>query len=250
MSIKFVFAVIVAASAKLACAAGISVAVAANVQYAFEDLKAAFRQESGHEVRATYNSSGKFVAQIANGAPYDVFLSADMEFPEKLHRDGFTGAAPRIYAYGALVLWSTRDLDLAQWRTSLTGNKVKRIALANPRTAPYGRESLRVLQHFKLDQTLQPKLVFGESIAQTNQYIHAGVADAGFTAKAVVLAPEMRGQGHWIDMPTEAYQPIAQGAVLLRHGMQNNSGPARQFYDFLYSDKARAIFKRYGYLLP
>ncbi|MBI3285270.1 MAG: molybdate ABC transporter substrate-binding protein [Burkholderiales bacterium] len=244
------FAGLLAIWAQLASAGNIAVAVAANVQYAFEDLKTAFKQETGHDLQPAYNSSGKFAAQIANGAPFDVFLSADMAFPEKLYRDGLSAAAPRVYAYGALVLWSMKALDLAQWQQSLSGPAVSRIAIANPKTAPYGSESLRLLQYFKLDAALQAKLVFGESIAQTNQYIHTGAADAGFTAKAAVLAPAMRGQGHWIDMPQAAYQPIAQGAVILKYGQQHHPAVARQFYDFIYSAKARAIFERYGYLLP
>lgn len=228
----------------------LTVAVAANVQYAFDDLKAEFRKETGHDLKPVYNSSGKFTAQIMNGAPFDVFLSADMEFPEKLRKEGYAVAAPKVYAYGALVLWTMKSVDLKQWQGALADPAVGKIAVANPKTAPYGRETMKALAHFKLDQTLRPKLVFGESIAQTNQYIHSGVADAGFTAKSVVLSPEMRGQGQWIDLPKDAYQPIAQGLVILRHGQQVHPEAARQFYDFVFSMKSRMIFERYGYLLP
>lgn len=228
----------------------ISVAVAANVQFVFDDLKAAFKQETGHELQASFNSSGKFVAQISNGAPFDVFLSADMEFPEKLYKDGYAMQAPKVYAYGALVLWTMKDLDLQQWQAALQQTKVSKIAIANPKTAPYGRETMRVLNAHKLEQTLQPKLVFAESIAQTNQYIHSGVADLGFTAKSVVLSPEMKGQGKWLELPRDVYQPIAQGAVILKHGKQQHAAVSQQFYDFIYSAKARAIFERYGYILP
>ena len=228
----------------------ISVAVAANVQYVFEDLRAAFKQETGNEAVGTFNSSGKFVAQISNGAPFDVFLSADMDFPEKLFQDGFTTATPKVYAYGALVLWSVKNIDLRQWQTVLTGNQVTHIAVANPKAAPYGRETMKVLTALKLDQRLQAKIVFGESIAQTNQYIHSGAVDAGFTAKSVVLSPEMQGQGKWIDVPKSTYEPIAQGAVILNYGKEHHPKAAQQFYEFLYSAKARAIFERYGYLLP
>ncbi|MFZ6772572.1 molybdate ABC transporter substrate-binding protein [Undibacterium sp. SXout7W] len=250
MNTKFAAAVLLTVCPLLASAGTIAVAVAANVQYAFDDLKTAFKQETGHDVQASFNSSGKFVAQISNGAPYDVFLSADMEFPEKLHKDGLTATEPRVYAYGALVLWSMKEKDLTQWQAVLSGSNVSKIAVANPKTAPYGRETMRALQYFKLDQSLQPKLVFGESIAQTNQYIHSGVADIGFTAKSVVLSPEMKSQGKWIDVPRSAYQPIAQGAVILKYGKEQHPQIAQQFYDFVYSVKARAILERYGYLLP
>ena len=250
MKLKWFAALALSLCSGLATAATISVAVAANVQYAFDDLQAEFKKETGHDVQGSFNSSGKFVAQISNGAPYDVFLSADMEFPEKLYKDGFTTTAPKIYAYGALVLWTTRELDLTQWQTTLSSDKVARIAVANPKTAPYGRETMRVLTALKLDQTLQGKLVFGESISQTNQYIHSGAADLGFTAKSVVISPEMKGKGKWIEIPKTAYQPIAQGAVVLKYGKEHHPEIAQQFYDFIYSAKARAIFERYGYILP
>ncbi|HYC42311.1 MAG TPA: molybdate ABC transporter substrate-binding protein [Noviherbaspirillum sp.] len=228
----------------------LTVAVAANVQYAFDDILTEFRKETGHELKAVYNSSGKFTAQIMNGAPFDVFLSADMEYPERLHKEGYAAAAPKIYAYGTLVLWTMKALDLANWRTVLAGRSVAKIAVANPKTAPYGRETMKALAHGKLDEALAPKFVFGESISQTNQYIHSRAADAGFTAKSVVVSPEMKGQGKWIDLPKESYQPIAQGIVVLKHGARNNPKLAQQFHDFVLSAKSRAILERYGYLLP
>ena len=247
---KIAAAVLLTVCPLLASAGTIAVAVAANVQYAFDELKTAFKQDTGHDVQGSINSSGKFVAQISHGAPYDVFLSADMEFPEKLYKDGLAATEPRIYAYGALVIWSTKEKNLSQWQSLLSSSQVSKIAVANPKTAPYGRETMRALQYFKLEQSLQPKLVFGESIAQTNQYIHSGVADVGFTAKSVVLSPEMRSQGKWIDVPRASYQPIAQGAVILKYGKEQHPQIAQQFYDFVYSAKARAILERYGYLLP
>lgn len=246
----FVLAGLLLAAAMPAFADTLTVAVAANMQYAFADLQAEFTKETGHELKPAYNSSGRFAAQIMNGAPFDVFLSADMVFPEKLHAAGFAADAPRIYAYGALVLWTMNDLDLDHWLRTLAGPAVEKIAVANPKTAPYGRETMNALAHLKLDEALQPKLVFGESIAQTNQYIHSKAADAGFTAKSAVLSPEMRGKGKWVDLPKDAYQPIAQGAVILQHGQRTHPEAARQFYAFLFSAKSRAILERYGYLLP
>lgn len=230
-------------------AATLTVAVAANVQYAFDDISAAFKKETGHDIRPVYNSSGKFFAQIVNGAPFDVFLSADMEFPNKLHNEGHADA-PKIYAYGALVLWTMKDINLADWQGALRNEAVRRIAVANPKVAPYGRETMKALAGFRLDDALKPKLVFGESISQTNQYIHSGAADAGFTAKSVVVSPEMRGQGKWIDLPRTSYQPIAQGAVVLTHGRKNNPALSKQFHDFLLGPASRNILERYGYQLP
>lgn len=242
-------AVLLLALSSQAFADTLTVAVAANVQYAFDDLHAEFRKETGHDLKPVYNSSGKFTAQIMHGAPFDVFLSADMEYPEKLHNAGFA-TAPKIYAYGALVLWTMKDLTLDKWQSTLAGPAVGKIAVANPKTAPYGRETMKALAHFKLDKTLKPKLVFGESISQTNQYIHSRAADAGFTAKSVVVSPQMKGQGKWMALPEESYQPIAQGIVVLRHGQQTNPKAAQQFHDFVLSAKSRAILERYGYLLP
>jgi len=228
----------------------LTVAVAANVQYAFADLHAAFKKETGHDIKPVYNSSGKFFSQIANGAPFDVFLSADMEYPEKLYKEGHAVAAPKVYAYGALVLWSMKDIDLARWQATLSSPGVHKIAVANPKTAPYGRETMKALAYFKLDESLKSKLVFGESIAQTNQYIHSGVTEAGFTAKSVVVSPEMQAQGKWVELPRQSYQPIAQGIVVLKHGQQTNDRLAQQFHDFVLSDTARTILQRYGYVLP
>lgn len=241
-------AVLLLASAS-ALSGSLTVAVAANVQYAFGEVQAAFQKQSGHEIRPVYNSSGKFAAQIMHGAPFDVFLSADMDYPQQLHSAGHA-AAPAIYAYGALVLWTMKDLDLGNWQEQLASRQVKTIAIANSKVAPYGRETMKALAHFNLDAALKPKLVFGESVSQTNQYIHSGSADAGFTAKSVVMSPQMRGQGKWRELPAESYRPIPQGIVVLRHGQQNNPELAQQFRDFVLSSEARVIFARYGYLLP
>ncbi|HEX7641145.1 MAG TPA: molybdate ABC transporter substrate-binding protein [Burkholderiaceae bacterium] len=248
MTWKFLLPAAALVWSSLVHAGTVSVAVAASAQYVFEDLKAEFKKETGDDLAASINSSGKFAAQIMNGAPYDVFLSADMEFPAKLSQTGYTQAPPRVFAYGALVVWSMKDLDLHTWRTPFADVGLGKVAVANPQTAPYGREAMKVLAGAGLDKTLQGKLVFGESIAQTNQYIFSGVADLGFTAKSIVLSPEMKGKGKWVEVPRELYSPIAQGAVLLKHGAGNEA--AHRFYDFLYAGKARAIFERYGYLLP
>ncbi|MDN0076518.1 molybdate ABC transporter substrate-binding protein [Crenobacter sp. SG2303] len=233
-----------------ALAETINVAVAANVQYVFDDLAREFQKETGIEAKGAFGPSGKFATQIANGAPFDVFMSADMEFPQKLHEQGLTSSAPKPYAYGTLVLWSTKGVDLKNWQKTLLSPSVNKVAVANPKTAPYGREAMRALAHYKLTEALTPKLVYGESIAQASQYIASGVADAGFTAKSVVIAPEMKGQGQWVEVPKAAYEPIAQGAVVLKHGQETAAQASKKFYDFLFSGKARSIFERNGYTLP
>jgi molybdate transport system substrate-binding protein len=228
----------------------LTVAVAASTQYAFTELQTAFREQSGHELKPVLGSSGKLSAQIMHGAPFDVFLSADMAYPQELFEAG-QSTQPKTYAYGALVLWTmNKDLDLGSWQRVLSGADIRRIAVANPKTAPYGQEAMKALKHFRLDQTLKSKLVFGESVSQVNQYIHSRSADAGFTAKSVVVSPAMNGQGKWIELPKESYEPIAQGIVVLKHVQQMHREAAARFHDFMFTPPAQAILKRYGYLLP
>lgn len=227
-------------------AQALKVAVAANLQPVFEQLATAFKQESGIELTAAFNASGLFATQILNGAPYDLFLSADDSYPQKLFAAGLTQGRPRIYAYGTLILWSTQPgLNLDDWPQALAHSTGK-IALADPKLAPYGREAVRVLTHYQLTDTLKTRLVYATNIGQTNQYIVSQSVDAGFTAKSAVLAPTMREVGHWIDIDPAAYQPIAQAMVVLK----NAPASANRFSDFMQSDTARLILAQYGYRRP
>lgn len=239
-------ALLALACAPLVRAETINVAVAASLQYVFDDLATAFNKESGDKAVASLGASGKLATQIRNGAPFGVFLSADVETPQALFDAGLTTDAPVIYGYGSLVLWTTADLDLKNWQALLENPAVQHIAVANPKTAPYGREAMRLLTGLKLDGKLGPKLVYGESIQQVNQYVVSHAAEVGFTAKSVVVSPEVHGVGRWVELPRNLYQPIAQGAVL----MKNASPAAARFYAFLYKPAARAIWQQYGYQLP
>ena len=228
----------------------LTVAVAANLQYTFAELAQRFSAETGIVIQPVYNSSGKFAAQIENGAPFDVFLSADTDYPAALAASGHA-EAPRVYAYGLLVLWSNKPgFDVKNWPQSLLSPAVGKIALANPKVAPYGRETMKVLSGLKLDAKLRPKLVLGESIAQTNQYIHSRAADAGFTAKSVVLSRQMAGQGQWVELDRKLYQPIAQALVITRHGAKPQPQAARRLADFMAGPEARRILQQHGYLVP
>lgn len=228
----------------------LSVAVAANMQFVFDDLKAQFQRDTGHTVQGIVNSSGKLVSQISHGAPFDVFLSADVAFPDRLYRQGHAASAPQIYAYGALVIWTYKDIDFKHWRQSLQGAQIRQVAVANPDTSPYGRESKLALKALKLEANLRSRLVFAESIAQVNQYIHSGVVDWGITAKSVVLSDEMKGKGKWLDVPADSYTPIAQAVVILQHGSKNKPKTAQAFLAFLASASGRAILQKHGYTLP
>ncbi|WP_432721240.1 molybdate ABC transporter substrate-binding protein [Jeongeupia wiesaeckerbachi] len=233
-----------------AWAAPINVAVAANLQYTFDDLAKAYKAETGLEVNPSYGASGKFFAQIRNGAPFHVFLSADADYPKKLDADQQTLEPSRVYAHGALVLWTLKDLDLKQWEKLVREPGIERIAIANPETAPYGRAAVQALTHYKLAEATHAKLVFGESIGQTNQFIATRAADLGFTAKSVVISNEMQGKGRWLEIPPTAYEPIAQRAALLKYSNDHDTADAKRFYQFLFSPKAQEIFKQAGYKLP
>jgi len=229
----------------------ITIAVAANVSYAIDDLKKAF--EAKHpdiEVRVILGSSGKLTAQIRRGAPYGLFMSADMGYPEALERSGDAITPPRVYAKGVLALFSPRPRDLSRGLETLLRPDIRRIAVANPRTAPYGKAAVQALKKAGLYEKLLGKFVYGESISQTLTYT-LRAADIGIVAKSSLMSPKLRHfrQGtHWVDVDPHLYTPIDQGIVLLRPA--GGRADYRAFYDFILSDEARTIFKRYGYLLP
>lgn len=241
------------AAALFLCSQGsaqITAAVAANVQYAMEDLKAEFRKSSGIEVKTVYGASGKLAAQIKSGAPFDVFVSADMDFPDSLNRWGYAPEKPAPYAYGKLVLWSLTGVGLDKGMAVLADSNVVKIAVADPKRAPYGRESIKAMQRSGLYDKVASKLVYGESISQVGQYILTGNVEIGFISKSVVLGGEMVGKGKWKEVDSTLYDRIAQGAVVCKYGAENNPDLSSRFLAFLHSAPARAIFARYGYLLP
>jgi molybdate transport system substrate-binding protein len=226
----------------------IVVATAANVQYVMKEIKAEFEKESGKKIDIVVGSSGKLTTQIREGAPFDVFVSADTKYPQEIFKNGGSEEKPRIYALGALVLWSKNipkeELNL----NVLTDDKIKKIAIPNPETAPYGEAAIQVLKSGNLFDKLEKKLVYGESIAQTAQYITSGNVEAGFNALSIVLSPEMKDKGNYIIIDSTAYKPIEQAAILLKHAPDSpKKAISEQFYQFLYSKKAKEILKKYGY---
>ena len=242
--------VLFAASSHASAAESLTVAVAANVKFVFDELREEFKKSTGIEAVGVFASSGKINAQIKSGAPFDVFMSADMEYPEALYKEGLAIAPPRVYAQGVLVLWTLHPYDLSQGMKVLTRAEVKKVAMANPKLAPYGREAIRSLEYFKLLAAVESKLVYGESIGQVNQYIDIQAVEIGFTAKSVVLAPQMLGRGKWLEVPKESYQPIEQGIVILKYGAEKNAESAKRFMGFMVSSKARNILEKFGYILP
>lgn len=223
----------------------LTIATSANMQYAIHDLVSTFTMETGILCEVVVSSSGKLTAQIATGAPYDVFVSADMKYPAHLFNKGFTIAKPEIYAEGKLVLWSTSD-KINPSIEILTNNQIKHIALANPKTAPYGSAAMEVMDYYKITEIVKPKLVYGESISQTSRFITSGTAQIGFTAKSVVLSPQVKGKGKWIEIEGNTYKPIAQGVVILNNRKEHLE-QAKKFQEFLLSSVGKEILDKFGY---
>ncbi|WP_201353527.1 molybdate ABC transporter substrate-binding protein [Hydrogenimonas urashimensis] len=232
-------------------ASQITVAVAANVSYALDDLKAAFsRKHPDIRLRTILGSSGKLTAQIRNGAPFQIFMSADMGFPESLYEQKIAITKPKVYARGILALFSPRPHDFSEGLSLLESPAIRRIAVANPNTAPYGKAAVEALKKSALYERVKPKIIFAESISQTVAYTMTA-ADIGMIAKSSLFSPKMRRfkEGrHWMTVDPSLYTPIDQGIVLLKNAKKNKA--CRIFYDFILSPEARAIFKKYGYILP
>jgi molybdate transport system substrate-binding protein len=236
---------------RAAAAETVQIAAASDLVYCLDALNAGFKAvEPSVEVQVSTGSSGNFFAQIQHGAPYDVFLSADLRYPRELVAAGYAdGATLTPYAIGRIVLWTTRpDLDLSTGLGILRGNGVKRFAIANPDHAPYGRAAKQALERAALWEAVASRLVLGENISQTAQFIETGNADAGVVALSLVLAPRLAGVGRYVEIPSTEHEPLEQGAVLTRHGAAN--GAARRYLAFLKSKEARAIFDRFGFRLP
>jgi molybdate transport system substrate-binding protein len=247
---KFFFIFLLASFSNSAFAKQITVAASANLQGVLQDLKKIFEEQTAVQVQMVMASSGKLTAQIQQGAPFDLFLSADLEYPEYLFQNKGTIGSPKIYAYGTLVLWSLKDWNGTETWKLLKDKNIRNIALPNPKTAPYGKQALAALNYYQIYPHVQDKLVYGENVLQTSQFILLQIADIGFTAKSVVLSPALKQQGHWIEVDPKAYDPIPQGMVILKYAKTKNLKEAQQFFDFLSSDAAKEIFKKYGYKLP
>lgn len=226
----------------------LSVAAAANVRFALEEIEKAFEAKTKLKVDINYSSSGKLSTQIIQGAPFDVFISADEEFPQALQKGGMAANTPKVYAQGGLVLWTAQTgLGLKADGKILLNTRVKKIAVANPKTAPYGRAAIEWLKKKGLYASIENKLVYGESIAQTTQYILAGACEVGLTAKSLVLSGEMNGKGTWIEIDSKFHEAIRQAAVITTYGQKQHPVASHKFFDFLFSNEARKIWKQYGY---
>jgi molybdate transport system substrate-binding protein len=231
----------------------VRVAAAADLQFAFEEVVADFEKHwPDVKVAVTYGSSGNFYAQLANKAPFDLFLSADIDYPRKLIAEGLAEKTSEfVYAEGRLVLWvlnsSPLDLDKRGIR-AVADPAVKKVAIANPKHAPYGRAAEAALKKLGVYDEVKDRLVLGENIAQTAQFVETGAADAGILALSLSLAPALRDKGRSWPIPQDAYPKLEQGGVMLSWAQDREA--AQRLRDFLTGPRGRTILKRYGFLLP
>jgi molybdate transport system substrate-binding protein len=224
----------------------VSIAAAADLHFALEEVSREFRAAHPDvDLAIAYGSSGNFYAQIRNQAPFDILLSADVEYPRKLVQDGI-GARDSlfVYAVGRIVVWvpAASPLDPA---TALRAASVRHVAIANPQHAPYGRAAEAALHSLGVYDSVVGKLVLGENVAQTLEFVQSGAADVGIVALSLALAPPVRGQGRYWEVPPEAYPKIEQGGLILK-----DSKAAREFRSFLLAADGRRILKEYGFSVP
>lgn len=223
----------------------LKVAVAANLQGVIKILGKDFKQKTGIDIQPIVGSSGNLSTQIKNGAPYDLFLSADMGFPQSLAKEGFSTKEPAVYAYGSLIICSTQNIGFENWERLLLSGRVKKIAIANPAIAPYGKAAEESLKLKGILDDVKPKIVTGESISQVNTYITTGTADVGFTTRSLIKDADGKISLYWKEIDPKSYTPIKQGMIILKQTKE--SAGAQKFYDYMLSPAAKAILKEYGY---
>lgn len=229
----------------------ITVAAAADLQFAFQDVAARFQKDSGHTVKLIFGSSGNFFTQIQNGAPFDLFFSADIEYPKELEAAGLAEVGTIYpYAAGKIVLWVANEskLDLARGLQGLLDPSIKKIAIANPAHAPYGRAAVAAMQNEKLYDKLAAKFVLGENISQAASFAVSGAADAGIVALSLASAPTMKEKGRYVEIPGDEYPPIEQAAVVLKASRKKDA--ARQFITFLKNPQMQKLLRSYGFAVP
>lgn len=222
-------------------AAEVHIAVAANFTAAMKEISAHFEQETGHKTLVSFGSTGKLYAQIVNSAPFEVFLAADQKRPHLLYEQDKLGEQPFTYAIGKLVLWS-RDKQREVSAAALKAGDFKYLALANPKTAPYGAAAVQVMEHLQLLKPLRNKWIKGDSIAQAHQFVATGNAELGFVALAQIA---LDATGARWEIPQDYYKPIRQDAMLLKRGADNAA--AKAFVEYLQSEAAKTVIQRFGY---
>jgi len=233
---------------QLCIAQEITVAAAADLQFAMQDVAARFQKETGKTVKLTYGSSGNFFQQIQNGAPFDVFFSANLDYAKKLDAAGLTEPGSyHPYAKGKIVIWVRNDskLDLSSGMQALLDPSIKKIAVANPEHAPYGQAAVAAMQNDKIYEKVKDKFVLGENISQTASFVVSGGADVGIVALALALSPNMKDKGRYVEVPAGEYPPIEQACVIL--ASSKNKETARQFLAFIKTAAIGDLLRSYGF---
>lgn len=227
----------------------VTVAAAADLKFAMDEIVATFKKTNpADEVDVIYGSSGKFYTQIQQGAPYDLYFSADIGFPRQLVKAGFAASEVKPYAFGRIVLWSTAMDASKMTLSSLADPKIARIAVANPKHAPYGKRAEEALRASGLWEKVEPKLVYGENIAHAAQFVQTGNAHVGIIALALAVNPELASKGGYWLIPDKLHEPLEQGFVITRRA--EGSALARRFADYMGSTPARIVMTKYGFVLP
>lgn len=236
-------------TAQIAYAEKITIAAAADLKFAMDEIVTRFKTgHPGQEIDIVYGSSGKFHTQIRQGAPYDLFFSADISFARELAGQGMAASGVTRYATGRIALWSAGMDATKMTLASLTDPKITRIAIANPKHAPYGKRAEEALRSAGLWDKLQSKLVFGENISQAAQYVQSGNAQVGIVALSLVLDPELAKKGGYYLIPDTMHKPLEQGYIITKRGA--NKPLAKQFAEYTGSKQARGIMTKYGFVLP
>jgi len=242
---------LVGCSLTSALAEEITVAAAADLQFAFKDIAGRFEKDTGNSIKLVFGSSGNFTNQIKNGAPFDMFFSADIGYPRQLESEGLVEPGTLYhYANGKIVLWARQGSNVAVARglTLLLDRAISKIAIANPQHAPYGRAAVAALRHEGIYEQVQHKLVLGENISQTAQFVETGNADAGIVALSLVVAPAMRGKGKYWLIPESWYPAIEQGCVILKSSQHKQV--AQQFLAYLKKPETVKLMQEYGFVVP
>lgn len=227
----------------------ITIAAAADLRFAMDEIIKQFRSaQSADSIEVTYGSSGKFFTQIQQGAPFDLFFSADIGYPRELEKSGLAGAPTTPYAIGRIVLWSpSRDASRMTLK-DLADPTIRKVAIANPQHAPYGKRAEEALKALGLWETVSAKAVYGENISQTAQFVQTGNAEVGIIALSLAVNPALAEKGAYYLIPDNLHQPLEQGFVVLKRAGDNEL--AKRFAAYMGKPEARAVMKRYGFMLP
>lgn len=225
----------------------IMVVAASDLKFALDSIIKVYQERNPNKkVQVTYGSSGKFFEQIQNGAPYDIFFSADKSYPQKLKEKGLTSSNVKIYGIGRIVIWSKKTDPNTTKINSLLLPQLNKIAIANPDHAPYGKKAVESMNYYKVYDKVKNKLVFGENIAQTTQFVQLGAADIGIIALSLALSPNMKKEkGKYYIIPDKSHEPLEQGYVILKNSANNSD--AVKFYNFIATPTAVAILKHFGF---